>query len=154
MEYICKSLLDIYLFRLSLDYGEYLRQNMSNRKKYLVHISQHRKPLYTTAFNSRTELVVYLRRQGLRFRNDVISNLGEASIKLQSNDSFSYEIEEQIDQRRSIIFEGGEYVPLKDYVESTGESKRTIEYAYKHNKIRGLSVGKRNLIYIYKGDVR
>lgn len=127
---------------------------MGNRKKYLVHVAQNRKPLYTTAFNSRTELVTYLRRQGLKFRNDVVSNIGESSITLHCNDSFSYEIEEQIDQKRSLIFEGGEYVPLKDYIEETGESKRTIEYAFKHKKIKGLTVGKKNLIYIYRGEAQ
>ena len=125
---------------------------MSNKKKFLVHLSQHNKPLYTMSFASRTELASYLRRQGLKFRNETISNINQGFVCFEDKIGFKYEIEEQIEQQRTLIFEHGLYIPLRDYAEETGQSKRAVLYAFKHNRIKGLSVGKKNLVYIYKGD--
>lgn len=125
---------------------------MSNKKKFLVHLSQHGRPLFTATFSSRTELALYLRKQGLKFRNEALSNMGQSFIAFEDRQGFRYEVEEQIEQKRMLIFENSVYVPLRDYAEETKQTKRAVMYAFKHNRVRGLSVGKRNLIYIYKGE--
>lgn len=127
---------------------------MSDKKKYIVHVSASGYPLFSEAINSRTELARYLRSQGLHFRDSELSDIGSDSVVMHSRIGIKYEIEEQLETTRSLIVDNREYVPLSDYCKETGESARSVQYAYKKNKIRGLTVGKKNYIYIYRRDIR
>jgi hypothetical protein len=127
---------------------------VSDKKKYIVHASIKDSPLYSKAIGSRTELTAYLRQMGVKFRDSELSDIGTDSVYLDAPYGITYEIEEQLEHRRSIVIDNREYIPLSDYCKLTGESSRAVQYAYRKKRIKGLTVGKRNYIYIYKGDVQ
>ena len=125
---------------------------VSDKKKYLVHVAISSKPLYSTCINSRTELTQFLRQSGVRFRDSELSGIGSGSVMFEAKTGIRYEVEEQICPSRSIIFDNKVYIPLSDYCRLTGESRRAVRYSYHKRRIRGMTVGKKNLIYIYKED--
>lgn len=104
--------------------------------------------LYSDTFTSRKEMVSHLRSLGLSFSNEDLCNLGMQSKTITKN-RFSYEIEELPKTDNVFSFNGGIYIPLSEYCRRTGRKIDSVRYEYQMGRLRGLTVGKKNYVYIY-----
>lgn len=123
---------------------------MSEKKPYIVHTYRDDLFLYSDTFSSQKEVATHLRSLGLSFTNADICNLGSHS-KTITQGRFSYEIEELPKAENVFRFNGGIYIPLSEYCKKTNQKIDAVRYEYKMGRIRGVTIGKKNYVYIYWG---
>lgn len=121
---------------------------MSEKKPFIVHAYRDGVYLYSETFSSRKEMVSFIREQGMRLSNGDVCNLREQS-KTISKGKFAFEIEELPKVEKAFYFNGGKYIPLSDYCKRTGQKIDLVRYEYQRGRIRGITVGKKNYVYIY-----
>ncbi|MGN0906747.1 MAG: hypothetical protein ACI4NM_06335 [Bullifex sp.] len=118
-------------------------------KAFVLHVYKNEEEVYSLSFSSRAKIAKYLRNQGLKFRDSSLAG-GISSLTLTDKDNgLIYEVEESFDDFGSIIHDGAVYIPLKDFCERVNKKRDTVYKSYKRGRIRGLTVGKYNLVYIY-----
>lgn len=123
--------------------------NVSDKKQMVIHFYQKKRYLYSENFSSITDMLKFLRSSGVKVKTESVCTLGDSSVKIEHGDK-TYEIEEFPTVKKIISLPNGEhYIPLNEYSQRTGQTPRTVRYAYKQGKIKGISVGKRNYLYIY-----
>lgn len=121
---------------------------MNQGKQFVVDIFQEKKHIFTLKFNTRKELVSYLRTRGLAFRNDLLCNLGSDSVDLEGGYGDSYHIEEMA-MPLDIIQQGGRtYIPVKYFALKTGVSRTKLTKWFQLGHLQGIRVGKYNRLYI------
>lgn len=123
-------------------------RKVSEKKPFIVHTYRDNMFLYSDTFTSRKEMVSHLRSLGLSFSNEDLCNLGMQSKTITKN-RFSYEIEELPKTDNVFNFNGGIYIPLSEYCRRTGRKIDSVRYEYQMGRLRGLTVGKKNYVYIY-----
>jgi hypothetical protein len=117
-------------------------------KKFVVDTYKDRQYLYTLNFNSRKELVQYLRERHVKFKNEVLCDLDSGDIVLRDNGFLAYHIEEMAECHNTIEHGGLPYLPLRTFAEATRFAEKNIRYWYKRGQMQGLTVGRTNSIYI------
>lgn len=121
---------------------------MNQGKQFVVDVFQLKKHIFTLKFNTRKELVTYLRTRGLAFRNDLLCNLGCDSVDLEGDYGDSYHIEEMA-MPLDIIQQGGRtYIPVKYFALKTGVSRNKLTKWFQLGYLQGIRVGKYNRLYI------
>ena len=121
---------------------------MSEKKPFIVHAYREKRYLYSETFTSRKDMASHLRSLGVKLSNSDICNMNSAS-KTVCAGRFTYEIEELPYADKEIVHNGSMYIALSDYCRRTGSDKDKIRYLYHQGKIKGLTVGKKNYVYIF-----
>lgn len=121
---------------------------MSEKKPFIVHAYRDDKFLYSDTFTSRKEMALYLRDLGLSFTNGDLCNLNAES-KIIRKGRFKYEVEELPRLEKKFYFHDGIYIPLAEYCKRTNQKIDSVRYEYQKGRIKGVTVGKKNYVYIY-----
>lgn len=121
---------------------------MNQGKQFVVDVYQQKKHIFTLKFESRKELVTYLRSRGLAFRNDLLCNVGSDSVDLQGHYGDSYHIEEMALPLDIVQQNGRTYIPVKAFALQTGIPRTKIVKWYQLGHLQGIRIGKYNRLYI------
>ena len=124
---------------------------MGSMKGFIDHMSAGEKDIGSMPFPSFQSLSDFLRKRGVRFRTSSLMNLGDKSILLCDGYGFRYEVEEDLVDWDRIGYNGSVYLSINSYCRLTGRSRSTVYKAHRDGRIRSLTVGKYNLVYIYWG---
>lgn len=83
-------------------------------------------------FNTRKDLADYLHSRGVRFRNDMISDIGNDIVTLYAADGTKFEVEELFTNNRDDVvrLNGKIYVSIDKYCRDTGKNRRDVYRAH------------------------
>ena len=123
-------------------------------KGFIVHVYENSNEVYSKTFPSRAKVASFLRKQGIKFRDSALCNLGDTSITFKDTEGWIYEVEEDIDKLEKIRIGNDIYLRLQEYCEQTGKNRDAVYKSFKRGCIRGTHFGRYNLVYIYWESLR
>lgn len=124
---------------------------MSLQIAYSVTIYRCKKLLDTKIYLSQDSMCKELRSLGAVFRNGTFRNLGDESVIVYGNNDFSYEVEELVNNDKTIEVDGAKYIPLSIFCQKSELSRRRVITLLDRGLLQGITKGKNNHIYIKEG---
>lgn len=125
-------------------------------KAFEINVYKDGQKIFSLPLSSRIKTARYLRNQGLKFRDSALTgNLDTEPLILNDRETgLVYKVIPSQDRTEKVIHDNAVYIPLNDYCVRTGRKRDAVYKSYQRGRIRGLTIGKYNLVYIYWESLR